>query len=66
MSQSVQSWPPAGGHLLQLLIFVICGWLQRQQAEVIEYLKAENCMLRQKLGGRRIPIQRRRASIARP
>jgi hypothetical protein len=45
---------PATGHLLQLLILVFCGWLQRQQAEVVEYLKAENCMLRQNLGGRRI------------
>jgi hypothetical protein len=43
-----------GHHLLQLLILVISGWLQREQAEVIEYLKAENRMLRQKLGGRRI------------
>ena len=44
----------ASGHLLELLIFVICGWLQRQQAEVIEYLRAENRMLRQKLERRRI------------
>ena len=44
----------ATGHLLQLLILVFSGWLQRQQAEVIEYLKAENRLLRQKLGRRRI------------
>ena len=44
----------ATGHLLQLLILVFSGWLQRQQAERIEYLKAENRILRQKLGGRRI------------
>jgi hypothetical protein len=37
-----------------LLILVVSGWLQRQQAEVIEYLKAENRMLRRKLGGRRV------------
>jgi hypothetical protein len=44
----------ATGHLLQLLILVFCGWLQRQQAEVIEYLKVENRMLREKLRGRRV------------
>lgn len=37
-----------------MLILVFSGWLQRQQAEVIEYIKAENRMLRHKLGGRRI------------
>jgi hypothetical protein len=46
----------ATGHLLQLSILVVCGWLQRRQAEMIEYLKAENRVLRQKLGGRRIPL----------
>jgi putative transposase len=49
-----ESGTPNSGHLLQLLILVFSGWLQRQQAEVIEYLKTENRMLRQKLGGRRI------------
>jgi transposase InsO family protein len=44
----------ASRHLFQLLTLVVAGWLQRQQAEMIEYLKAENRMLRQKLGGRRI------------
>jgi hypothetical protein len=38
----------------QLLVLFFSGWLQRQQAEVIEYLKTENRMLRQKLGRRRI------------
>src|SRR5262249_13528131 len=40
--------------LLQLLILIFSGWLQRQQAEMIEYLKAENRMLREKLDGRRL------------
>jgi hypothetical protein len=35
----------ASPHLLQLLILIFSGWLQRQQAEMIEYLKAENGML---------------------
>ena len=30
------------------------GWLQRQQAATIDYLKVENRMLRERLGGRRI------------
>ena len=33
---------------------LVAGWLQRQQAAVIEYLKAENRLLRERLGGRRI------------
>jgi len=40
--------------LLQFLLLMFAGWLQRQQATAIEYLKAENRMLRERLGGRRI------------
>lgn len=40
--------------LLQFLLIVVAGWLQRQQAAAIDYLKAENRMLRARLGGRRI------------
>ena len=40
--------------LLQFLLMVVAGWLQRQQAATIDYLKAENRMLRARLGGRRI------------
>jgi putative transposase len=40
--------------LLQFLLMVFAGWLQRQQAATIDYLKAENRMLRARLGGRRI------------
>jgi hypothetical protein len=40
--------------LLQFLLMVVAGWLQRQQAATIDYLKAENRMLRGRLGGRRI------------
>jgi hypothetical protein len=32
---------------------LVAGWLQQQQAATIEYLKAENRMLRERLGGRR-------------
>jgi hypothetical protein len=44
----------ASASLLQFLLLMLAGWLQRQQAAVIEYLKAENRMLRERLGGRRI------------
>jgi hypothetical protein len=40
--------------LLQFLLMVVAGWLQRQQAAVIEYLGAENRVLRERLGDRRI------------
>jgi putative transposase len=44
----------ASTSLLQFLLMVVAGWLQRQQAATIDYLKAENRMLRARLGGRRI------------
>ena len=40
--------------LLQFLLMLVAGWLQRQQAATIDYLQAENRMLRARLGGRRI------------
>ena len=40
--------------LVQFLIVVIAAWLTRQQEGFIEYLKAENRMLKARLGGRRI------------
>jgi hypothetical protein len=43
----------------------LIGWATRQQAEVIEYLKAENLALRQKLGGKRLPSRMRSAAASR-
>jgi len=40
--------------LLQFLLMVVAGRLQRQQAAVIEYPGAENRLLRERLGDRRI------------
>jgi hypothetical protein len=40
--------------LLRFLLMLVAGWPQRQQAATIDYLKAENRMLRAHLGGRRI------------
>ena len=39
---------------LQYLVATLALWLNRQQQEVIDYLKEENRMLKAKLGGRRI------------
>jgi putative transposase len=40
--------------LMQFLIVVLAAWLARQQQGFIEYLKAENRMLKARLGRRRI------------
>jgi transposase InsO family protein len=48
---------------IQFLLFLLIGWVSRQQAEAIEYLKAENLALREKIGGKRLRFtdaQRRR------
>src|SRR6516162_11662262 len=50
----------------QLLFLILAGWVNRQQQEVIEYLRTENQVLREKLGKRRILLsddQRRRLAI---
>lgn len=43
---------PAG--FLSYLVACCAGWIQRHQAEAIEYLKVENRMLRGRLAGRRL------------
>jgi hypothetical protein len=50
----------------QLLFVILAGWVNRQQQEVIEYLRTENQVLREKLGKRRILLsddQRRRLAV---
>jgi hypothetical protein len=50
----------------QLLLLVLAGWVNREQQDVIEYLLAENRILRQKLGKKRILLtyqQRRRLAV---
>ena len=39
---------------LQYLIAALALWLNRQQQDVIDYLKEENQLLKAKLGGRKI------------
>ena len=38
----------------QLLVVILAGWVNRQQQEVIDYLRTENRILKQAHGGRRI------------
>ncbi|RKY11952.1 MAG: hypothetical protein DRP65_02680 [Planctomycetota bacterium] len=37
-----------------MLLMMMAGWLNRHQQDVIEYLKEENKILREKLGNKRI------------
>jgi len=58
MSFVLQPWP--------LLLMILAGWVNRQQQQVIEYLRAENRILREKLGKRRVLLnddQRRRLAV---
>ncbi len=50
----------------QLLVVILAGWMNRQQQEVIEYLRTENQVLKEKLGGKRVLLnddQRRRLAV---
>jgi hypothetical protein len=47
----------------QLLLAILAGWSNRQQPDIIEYLRTENQVLKEKIGKRRILLsddQRRR------
>ena len=49
-----------------LLFIILAGWVNRQQQQVIEYLRTENQILRERLGKRRILLdddQRRRLAV---
>jgi hypothetical protein len=51
---------------LRLLILSLAGWLNREQNKILEYLKAENAVLRQQLGKRRLRLsddQRRKLAV---
>lgn len=50
----------------QLYVVVLAGWIHRQQQDVIEYLRAENQVLKEKLGNKRMLLyndQRRRLAV---
>src|SRR5215471_15599203 len=41
-------------HPLRFLVVALAGWIDEQQREVIEYLQAENRVLREQLGASRL------------
>jgi len=50
----------------QLFLFILVGWVHRQQQQAIEYLRTENLVLKEKLGKKRILLndnQRRRLAV---
>src|SRR5262252_9518171 len=46
----MRSAPP----LLSFLLMIVSGWVHRHQLIVIEFLQAENRLLKEKLGGKRL------------
>jgi hypothetical protein len=51
---------------LQILLVALAGWVNRHQLEVIAYLREENRILKEHLGGRRLRFtdaQRRRLAL---
>ncbi len=41
---------------LEFLLLMFAGWANRRQQDVIDYLKEENRVLREQLGGRRVRL----------
>lgn len=41
---------------LQMLLLMFAGWVNRQQLDLIEYLKEENGLLKERLRGQRIRL----------
>ena len=41
---------------LRLLILMFAGWVNREQQAVIDYLREENAVLREQMGGRRLRL----------
>jgi putative transposase len=53
-------------HPWQMLLLILAGWINQQQKNAIEYLIAENRILREKIGKKRILLtddQRRRLAV---
>jgi hypothetical protein len=50
----------------QLLLLIVASWINEEQQRVIEYLRTENQILKEKLGKKRILLnndQRRRLAV---
>jgi hypothetical protein len=56
--------------ILQVLLAMLAGWIQRHQQQVINYLLEENRVLKAQLGARRLRLinteRRRVAALAHP
>jgi hypothetical protein len=51
---------------LQFLVFTFAGWLNRRQEDLVDYLREENRVLREQIGGRPLQLtdaQRRRLAV---
>ena len=51
---------------LQFVVLAVAGWLNRQQGDAIDYLREENRVVREQLGGKRLRLtdaQRRRLAM---
>ena len=46
------------------IVFLLAGWISRQQLIIVEYLKAENRMLRERLNGRSLRLHGEGTSLA--
>ena len=40
----------------QIVVAALAGWVNRHQREVIDYLREENRVLKEQLGGRRVRL----------
>jgi hypothetical protein len=47
--------PPMTWKPFHFLVVAISGWMDREQQEVIDYLREENRILRERHGGKRRP-----------
>jgi hypothetical protein len=58
--------PQKGLDPFWFLLIVVSGWMNQRQLQVIDYLREENRVLREQLGGRRLRLddnQRRRLAV---
>ena len=50
----------------EFVVIAVAGWMNQRQRDVIDYLREENCVLREQLGERRLRFtddQRRRLAV---
>jgi hypothetical protein len=47
------------------MLIAVSGWMNYRQLQVIDYLREENRVLREQLGGRRVRLDDNQPSISR-